>query len=63
MSAFASLFGAPIGITSSAIVLKISPVTAAIKRYKSIIKKKKKRHDKITLPAKTKFNSIKILAD
>ena len=49
MSAFASLLGAPIGITSSAIVLKICPVTAAIKSYKSIIKKKKKRHDKITL--------------
>ena len=63
MSAFASLLGAPIGITSSAIVLKICPVTAAIKSYKSIIKKKKKRHDKITLPAKTKLNSIKILAD
>ena len=63
MSAFASLLGAPIGIMSSAIVLKICPVTAAIKSYKSIIKKKKKRHDKITLPAKTKLNSIKILAD
>ena len=36
-SVFASLFGVPIGITSSAIGSKI---TAGIKKYKSIIKKK-----------------------
>ena len=47
ISAFASLVGIPIGITSSAIGLKICAITAAIKRYKSIIKKQKKKHDKI----------------
>ena len=40
-SAFASLFGVPIGITSSAIGLKICAITAVIKKYKSIVKKKK----------------------
>ena len=39
-SAFASLFHIPIGITSSAIGLKISAINAEIKKYKSIIKKK-----------------------
>ena len=42
ISAFASLVGIPIGITSSAIGLKICAITEAIKNYKSIIKKKKK---------------------
>ena len=36
-------------------------ITAGIKRYKSIIKKKKKKHDKIVLLAKSKLNSIEIL--
>ena len=47
ISTFASLAGIPIGITSSAIRLKICATTAAIKKYKSIIKKKKKKDDKI----------------
>ena len=46
---FASLVAIPIGIRSSAIGLKICAVTAGIKKYKSIIKKKKKNHDKIVL--------------
>ena len=41
ISAFASLVGIPIGITSSAIGLKICTITALIKKHKSIIKKKK----------------------
>ena len=47
ISAFASLLGIPIGITTSAIGLKLCAIAAVIKRYKSIIKKKKKRHDEI----------------
>ena len=38
-SAFASFVGIPVGITSSAIRLKICATTVAIKRYKLIIKK------------------------
>ena len=48
ISAFASLVGIPIGITSSAIGLKICVVTADIKRYELIIKEKKKMYDKIS---------------
>ena len=42
-SAFASLVCIPVRITSSAIGLKIWAITAAIKKYESIIKKKKKK--------------------
>ena len=61
ISAFVSLFGVPIGITTSAIGLKIYAITAGIKKYKSIIKKKKNKHDKIVLLAKFKLNSIEVL--
>ena len=54
------MIGIPIGITSSAIGLKLCAVTAGIKKYKSITKKKKK-HDKIVLLAKSKLNSIEVL--
>ena len=49
ISAFASLVGIPIGITSSTIGLKICVIAAGIKEYKSINKKKKKKHDKTVL--------------
>ena len=56
--AFASLLGIPIEITSSAIGLE-TLLTAVIKKYKSIIKKAKKKHDKMVLFAKA--NNIKVL--
>ena len=59
ISAFASLLGIPIGNMSSAIGLKICEIAAGIKKYESIIKKKK--HDKIVLLAKSKLNSIEVL--
>ena len=55
------MIGIPIGITSSAIALKIGAITAGIKKYKSIMKKKKKKHDKIVLLAKSKLNRIEVL--
>ena len=61
ISAFASLVGILIGIKSSAIGFKICAITVGIKKYKSITTKKKKKHDKIVLLAKSKFNSIEAL--
>ena len=61
ISAFASLVVIPRTITSPAIGLKICVITVGMKRYKSIIKKKKKKHDKIVLLAKSKLNSIEVL--
>ena len=58
ISAFASLIGIPMGITSSSIGLKICAITVGIEKQKSIIKKKKMKHDKIVLWAKSTLNSI-----
>ena len=42
ISAFASLVCVPVGITSSAAGLKMCAITAGIKKYNSIIKKKRR---------------------
>ena len=47
ISEFASLVVTPVDITSSARRLKFCELTAAVKKYKSIIKKKQNRHDNI----------------
>ena len=61
VSAFASLVAIPIGITSSAVGIKISAITAGIKKYKSTIKKKKKKYDKIVLLGKDKLSTTVVL--
>ena len=58
ISVSAFLLGILIGITISAIGLNICAITAEIKKYKSIIKKKKKRHDKLVLSAKTNMKVL-----
>ena len=59
--AFAPLIGIPIGIASSEIGLNICAITAGIKKDKSIIKKKEKKHDKMVSLAKSKWNTIEVL--
>ena len=63
ISVIVSLVGIPIGIASSVVVVveEICTITAAIKKYKARIKKKKKKHDKIVLLAKTKLISVDVL--
>ena len=39
----------------------MSIITARVGKYKSIIKKNKKKHDKIVLLAKNKFNTTEVL--
>ena len=60
-SAFVSIAGFPIGITSFAGILKTYAVTGGIKKCNAMIKKKKKKHNKIVLSAKTKLNNIEVL--
>ena len=60
ISDFAYLIGVSIGITSSAIGSKMCTIAARVKRFKSIIKKKKKKHDKIVLLTKPKLNSREV---
>ena len=55
------MLGIHIGIRHSTIRLKICAITAGIKTYKPRIKKKKKKHGKIVLLAKSKLNSIEAL--
>ena len=61
ISVFAYLLAIPIGITSSTIRLKICAITTGIENYKSIIKKKKRKHDKIVLLAKSKLINAEVL--
>ena len=61
ISDFASLTDISKGIMSSTIELNICAITAKIKKYKSIIKKKKQKYDEIALLAKTYLDCIKDL--
>ena len=61
ISAFASLIAIAVGITTSSVGIKICAITAEIKKYKSIIKKKKKHHDKTMLLGKDKLDIIELL--
>ena len=61
ISAFACLVGIQQGLRILQLELKNYAITARIERYKSKIKKKKKRHHKIVLLAKSKLKSIEIL--
>ena len=61
ISAFASLVGIPIGITSSVVVLKICAITSGTKKYKWIIKKRKKKKINMILLAKTPLTTIEVL--
>ena len=61
ISPFASLVWVLVGTMSSAVELKIA-IIPGIKKYNSVIKKKKKNtHDKIVLPVKTKLDTIEVL--
>ena len=50
--AFASLVGLPIVIASSAVGLTIFALTSGIRKYKSVIKKKRKRYNEIVFLTK-----------
>ena len=60
ISPFASLVCVPVGITSSAVGIETCTIAARIKKYKSVIKKKKK-HDKIVFLGNDKLNAIEVL--
>ena len=61
ISASVSLLGIPIGIVIYAIHWKICTITAGIKKYKSKIKKRRKKHNTIVVLAKSKLNSTEVL--
>ena len=59
-SAFALLVEIPDSCRSY-IEINVFAITTGIKKYKSMIKKKNKKHDKIVLLRKDKLNTIKVL--
>ena len=61
ISTFGSLVRVPVCIMSYAIGITICAITAGIKKYKSIIKKTKKKHIQIVLLGKYKLNTIEAL--
>ena len=61
ISEFVSLVCVPVGITISVVGIKISAITAGIKKYKSIIKTKEKKDNKIVLLGKNKLNTTEVL--
>ena len=58
---FTSIIGAPVGIASASFTLIFSLTTGIVKKLLNITRKKKKKHDKILMLAKSKFNSIDTL--
>ena len=56
-----SVVGARIGIVRTSFTLTFSLTTGIIKKLLSITGKKKKKHDRILMLAKSKLNSIEIL--
>ena len=55
-----NLNNVPVGITSSAVGIETCTIAARIKKYKSVIKKKKK-HDKIVFLGNDNLNAIEVL--
>ena len=58
---FSSVIGVPAGIASASFTLIFSVATGIVKKSLDITRKKKKKHDKILMLAKSKFNSIDTL--
>ena len=58
---FTTIAGAPVGIASASLTLFFSLTTGIVKKLLNITRKKKKKHDKILMLAKSKFNSIETL--
>ena len=59
---FTRVIGAPVGIASASFTLIFSLITGIVKKILNITrKKKKKKHDKILMLAKSKLNSIDTL--
>ena len=56
ISAFVYLVGILISITSSAIGLETFAITVGVKKYKSIMNKKKKKNDLNSIASKVKYH-------
>ena len=58
IASFATVIGAPIGITSASLSLAFSLCTGLVKKLFNATRNKKKKHNKIFMLATSKLNSI-----
>ena len=58
VASFATIIGTPIGITSASLSLTFSLSTGIVKNLLKTTQKKKKKHNKIIMLARSKLNSI-----
>ena len=58
---FTSVIGVPAGLASASFTLVFSLVTGKIKKLLKVTRKRKKKHNKIIMFAKSKLNSIETL--
>ena len=58
LASFATVIGAPIGITSASLSLAFSLCTGLVKKLLKATRNKKKKHNKIVMLARSKLNSI-----
>ena len=58
---FTSIVGSPVGIVSASFTLFFSRTTGIVKKLLNITRNKKKKHDRVLMLAKGKFNSIETL--
>ena len=55
---FTRIVGAPVGIANASLTLFFSLTTGIVKNLLNITRKRKKKHDKVLMLAKSKLNSI-----
>ena len=58
IASFATVTGAPVGITSASFSLAFSICTGIVKKLLKTTRNKKKKHNKIVMLARSKLNSI-----
>ena len=58
IASFATVIGAPIGITSASLSLAFSLCTGLVKKLLKATRNKQKKHNKIVMLARSKLNSI-----
>ena len=58
IASFATVIGPPMGIMSASCSLTFSITTRFVKKFLKTIRNKKKKHNKMFMPARTKSNSI-----
>ena len=58
IASFATVIGAPIGITSASLSLAFSLCTGLVKKLSKATRNKNKKHSKIVMLARSKLNSI-----